>query len=277
MPMRMDSNTPDSVMRFKAQVLNAFVVHNQIKDVVEFGYSYGNDLLQSLLNFPKYSGYDTSMDLWRFYYQKFGGVRGKQYFHYEGTPPATASAEMCMSLDVVPKLEFRSDVSEHLRSVFQCASKYAVIFSSNFDSPVNRDTHSKHHRFTSWVEYEFGDRWKLHGSLVNRFPAQSFSDMYVYKNVAWDLECQGDQAPLRETYKWWTTMATHAGDEGPTNLRVFGGVKRNNLDRQRELGISPLHTGVTYSRPSYINSPRRRQVISSASSYGAGRAYQHGG
>src|SRR5690554_228897 len=48
----------DHLAKFKAEFLNDFVTENDVKEVVEFGFGDGNQLL--LANYPKYIGFDVS-------------------------------------------------------------------------------------------------------------------------------------------------------------------------------------------------------------------------
>lgn len=50
----------DAEARFKAKVLSQFVLHNQLKHVVELEYGYSSTAYHQLTQFPSYRGFEAN-------------------------------------------------------------------------------------------------------------------------------------------------------------------------------------------------------------------------
>jgi cyclopropane fatty-acyl-phospholipid synthase-like methyltransferase len=143
--------------KFKARVLNAFVVEKNIASVMEFGCGDGNQL--ELAQYPSYVGFDVSpvaVDMCR---KRFASDKTKRFSllsDYTGE-----QVDMAMSLDVIYHLVEVSVYEAHLRTVFGAATRFVVIYSTNRDAPDDAGLpHVRHRRFTDFVDRELSG-WKL--------------------------------------------------------------------------------------------------------------------
>ena len=81
---------------FKAEIINAFVLDNDIKTVIEFGCGDGNQL--KYFNVKSYFGFEISQKAIETYQELFQGDQSKQFALYEQYVNATA--DLTLSLDV---------------------------------------------------------------------------------------------------------------------------------------------------------------------------------
>jgi hypothetical protein len=183
---------------FKADTLNSFVVANSIDSVIEFGCGDGNQLM--LANYPRYIGIDVSSTAVNVCREKFMGDDRKSFKPlelYEGE-----TADLALSLDVIFHLVDDKDSEEHMRTIFNAATRFVIIYSSDTDDNDHKDGHVKHRRFTKWVQTNTAG-WSLDRHVPNKYPYMgdyrqgSFADFYIYKKMLW---ADGSSpAPLHET------------------------------------------------------------------------------
>jgi SAM-dependent methyltransferase len=163
---------------FKAEVINRFVKEQGVVSVVEFGCGDGNQLL--LAEYPFYTGLDVSpcaVDLCR---TKFANDRSKTFALYE--PAAFLPkkelfhADLALSLDVVYHL-VEDDVYEaYMRDLFQSATRFVIVFSSNLAPDLGEPTpierlapHCRFRKFSKWISAN-APNWRLDDVIPNRFP-----------------------------------------------------------------------------------------------------------
>lgn len=177
---------------FKAEVLNTFIAEHQVDSVIEFGCGDGNQL--GSLKCPHYTGVDVSETALSACRQKYASDPTKRFMLAD--PRATyPSAAMAMSLDVIYHLVEDSVFTAYMRTLFDSATRYIVIYSSNGnpDTPnaFHWPPHVVHRKFTDWAERNAA-RWKLTAKIPNRFPYErdikgkergSFADFYIYDKV----------------------------------------------------------------------------------------------
>jgi hypothetical protein len=89
-----------------------------------------------------------------------------------------------------------------------------IIFSSDFSEssvPFHVGGVINRH-FTDVVEHDFGHKWRLLGTLVNRYPNQQPFDFFFYKNARWEYDCKAKNGGEDEddedmpTYAWWLSV-----------------------------------------------------------------------
>lgn len=168
---------------FKAEVLNGFVAKHKVKTVIEFGCGDGNQLI--LANYPAYLGLDISSTAITKCQAMFKTATNKSFSlmsDYNGQ-----KADLALSLDVIYHL-IEDNVFEHyMRTLFDAAIRYVIIYAS--DSDDNRGyegTHVRHRKFTNWINKNLPN-WELMERLPNRYPYQgdylkgSFADFFIYR------------------------------------------------------------------------------------------------
>ena len=168
---------------FKAEVINEFVVSNNISSVIEFGCGDGNQL--SLASYPSYIGIDVSQKAVERCLRMFEGDKSKSFII--SSAYAGEKADLSMSLDVIYHLVEDSVFAAYMQELFAAANKYVIIYSSNFDADdVAQASHVRHRKFTDWVEVSRPD-FRLLKVINNRYPFSgdgsggSSSDFYVYR------------------------------------------------------------------------------------------------
>lgn len=164
-----------ALAKFKASVLNDFVVRKGVKSVIEFGCGDGNQL--SLAAYPGYIGVDVSLDAVRLCQKLFAEDSTKQFLlvsEYEGQ-----KGELSLSLDVIYHLVEDSVFDGYMRRLFGAADRFVVIYSTNFASELSETArHVRHRRFTDWVE-EHCPQWSLH-EVAKNTESGSGCDFYFY-------------------------------------------------------------------------------------------------
>lgn len=167
---------------YKAEYLNRFVAEQTIADVIEFGCGDGNQL--GLARYPAYLGFDVSARALALCGEKFGGDPSKRFRGMDEY--AGERAELTLSLDVVYHLVEDPVFEAYMQRLFDAASRFVVVFSSNREENTwGRVAHVRHRRFTDWVERQ-RPGWQLLAHEPNPFPYRgetsqgSFADFHVF-------------------------------------------------------------------------------------------------
>ena len=170
------------LVTFKAAFINAFIVHNQIHSVLDLGCGDGN--LLSLLDISSYVGVDVSPTALMQCAGRFAS-RSNYVFLPSAQLDAMAPVDLAMSIDVVFHLIDDPSYSRHLVDLFSHATRFVLIYASNFDSAWPAQ-HVRHRRFSDHVAADW-PAWHLLAHVPNPFPydpAQpddtSFADFFVY-------------------------------------------------------------------------------------------------
>ena len=174
---------------FKAEVLNQFVVSNDIHLVLDFGCGDGSQL--TLANYPKYVGFDVSKRAIQMCANRFLNDKTKSFFLYD--PECfvdngnTFQGDLAISLDVIYHLVEDKVYEKYMKHLFASSSRYVIIYSCDLDkAPMRVTSHVKPRCFTKFVNKNFPE-WNLQQVIANRFPFDlktrtgSWSDFYIYK------------------------------------------------------------------------------------------------
>lgn len=171
---------------FKAEILNQFIISNNIHDVIEFGCGDGNQL--SLAKYPKYIGLDVSRKAIQICTKRFNEDQSKSFFIYDTTAftdnHGVFKVDLALSLDVIYHLIEDSVFEPYMKHLFQSAKRFVIIYSSNFDD--SQRFHERDRKFTDWVERHIKE-WELKEVIKNKFPedpnnpeATSKADFFIY-------------------------------------------------------------------------------------------------
>lgn len=172
---------------FKAEILNKFLLNNQINSVIEFGCGDGNQL--SLVKYPRYIGVDVSQNALNRCRARFSGDSTKTFLlssEYKGQ-----TAECALSLDVLFHLVEDEIFADYMRILFSSGSRFVIIYSSNVmphelelrNSQMRK--HVRHRYITGYVEEHYPE-WTLVEHIPNRYPYDleagkgSFADFFIY-------------------------------------------------------------------------------------------------
>lgn len=143
---------------YKARFLNQFVAQYNIRSVIEFGCGDGNQLQHA--RYPAYTGLDVSPTIIARCQQLFANDASKQFKHlsqYDGDV-----AELSLSLDVTFHLVEEQAWTEHLHRLFDSATAYVIIYSTDSDSNEwGQASHMKNRKFTTWIK-QYKPKWHLH-------------------------------------------------------------------------------------------------------------------
>ena len=143
----------DVLADFKAGVLNRFVAEHGITTVVELGCGDGNQL--SLAEYPSYIGLDVAPSAIDRCKKLFAADATKSFFLYDPDRfidrQGVFRRELAMSLDVVFHLVEDEVFDRYMTTLFDCASRFVCIYSSNDEQP-DIGQHVRNRRFTPWVE-----------------------------------------------------------------------------------------------------------------------------
>lgn len=173
------SGSCGALVRYKADVINAFVADNGIASVLDFGCGDGN--LLSLLQVRGYIGVDVSPTalaccITRFPHHRFVPLE---------TVDTVPAAELALSIDVIFHLVEDAVFARTIHALFVHATRFVLIYASNVDAGWPAP-HVRHRRFTEHVAAS-QPGWRLLAHLPNPFPFEarrptetSFADFFVY-------------------------------------------------------------------------------------------------
>jgi hypothetical protein len=156
--------------QFKARVINNFIVENHIQSIIEFGCGDGNQL--ALANYPSYYGLDvsgTAIDMCK---QRFEADTTKKFAVYDPfcfTLEKDLKAESSISLDVIYHLTEDNIFEIYLKHLFDSASKYVIIYSSDHDEFKTTAAHVRHRHYSSYVNLKFKS-WTIAKTIHNPYP-----------------------------------------------------------------------------------------------------------
>ncbi len=175
----------NKLARFKGDVINEFVVKNNIQTVIELGSGDGNQL--EYFQFPSYLGFDISDTVIQKCREKFKGDTSKQFMHMSEI--SNQKADMVMSLDVIYHLIEDEVYNVYMNHLFGLATKYVVIYAFDNDGSGNYDPHVKPRKFTRWIASNKPE-FKLIEHIPNKYPfdknkpkTTSFADFYLFEKI----------------------------------------------------------------------------------------------
>lgn len=172
--------------RFKADVLNDFVIKHAISSVVEYGCGDGAQL--EMANYSEYTGFDVSPQAVALCRNKFSGRQNYQFFETKILLDNEGSFDLAISLDVIYHLIEDDVYDAYMKRLFASSSKFVIIYSNNiekkFDAP-----HVRGRKLTLWCD-EFAKDWALYQVIENIYPYDpaepndtSHADFYIFKRA----------------------------------------------------------------------------------------------
>jgi hypothetical protein len=173
----------NKLAEFKAEIINGFVLQNNITTIIEYGCGDGNQL--KLSKYPTYIGYDVSPQAISMCKELFIKDITKTFKMMEDYNNETA--ELTLSLDVIYHLVEENVFVDYMNRLFNSSVHFVIIYSSNTDvNPKGLSAFIKHRKFTNWIDYMKLD-WKLMKFIPNKHPYRgdsrtgSFADFFIYK------------------------------------------------------------------------------------------------
>ena len=159
---------------FKTDVMNKFLIENNIESVVEFGCGDGNQL--SKINYKNYVGFDvshTAIDLCK---SKF---KNSNHRFTNSISELPDSSDCTISLDVLYHLVEDEVYRQHLMDLFEKSSNYVVIFSSDYESTEGR-LHMRRRHFTKDVKSMFPN-YKMCETIKSPPELNNPANFYFFK------------------------------------------------------------------------------------------------
>jgi len=167
---------------FKARVLNNFVIENQIQSIIEFGCGDSNQL--TLAKYPAYIGLDVSQTAIEMCKVAFANDTKKSFYLYHPLSFVDHHnlfvAELGLSIDVLYHLVEDDIYYTYLDHLFNAATKYIIIYSSNYDGSISLP-HIKHRLFYPDVKARYSS-WELVNKIDNP-NNHSSADFYFFANT----------------------------------------------------------------------------------------------
>jgi len=171
---------------FKAEILNEFVATNSVDTVIEFGSGDGAQL--QLAKYRCYLGVDVSATAVAATRREFAGDPSKRFLLTEEVTDDDR-AEASLSLDVIYHLVEDDVFDSYMRSLFNAAIRFVIVYASNKDEP-GPSPHVRHRQFSRWVEVNRPD-FRLLKKVPNIYPYSecdhdhtSFSDFYIFERIS---------------------------------------------------------------------------------------------
>lgn len=173
----------NNLAEFKAEIINKFVVDNDIETIIEFGCGDGNQL--ALFDFKHYIGFDVSDSILNQIREKYKD--NKNYSFQKMCDFCEQRAELVLSLDVIYHLVEDVVFEQYMNDLFKASKRYVIIYASNKDEI--QCAHVKHRKFSDYIENNFND-WEMIKFIPNKYPFDknnpdytSFADFYIYKKL----------------------------------------------------------------------------------------------
>jgi hypothetical protein len=138
--------------QYKADVLNRFVIEQQVASVIEFGCGDGNQL--GLASYPKYTGLDVSATAIRTCIQAYGSDPSKSFFLYDSFAfqdnGHLFSSDLALSLDVTYHLVEDEVFHHYMKHLFAASKRLVAIYA--WDVNGADKGHVRHRKFSDWVK-----------------------------------------------------------------------------------------------------------------------------
>jgi len=170
--------------KFKAEVLNDFVISNDIKNVVEYGCGDGAQL--SLAKYKSYTGFDVSAAAVEMCKKKFKNHYDYTFLLTSEKSPFEGNFDLAISLDVIYHLVENEVFSEYMQRLFKASKQFVIIYSSNMDT-FSDAPHEKRRNFLKWINDNMPN-WELMDRINNPFPYDkdnpnhtSLADFFIFK------------------------------------------------------------------------------------------------
>jgi 2-polyprenyl-3-methyl-5-hydroxy-6-metoxy-1,4-benzoquinol methylase len=169
--------------RFKADVINEFVTRNGVRTVIELG--CGDAAQLALATYPSYVGVDVSPTAVERCRRRMQEDPTKRFYALADAGAYRGTYDLALSLDVVYHLLEDSVFTAHMQALFTLASKYVIIYSSNYNGRGHAG-HLRHHSVTDWVAAH-APAWQQTDFIRNQYPYDpkrpaetSFADFYHF-------------------------------------------------------------------------------------------------
>jgi hypothetical protein len=116
----------------------------------------------------------------------FEGQQQFRFFTSADRPAYASQYDLALSIDVILHLVEDMVFDTYMRELFAAASRFVIIYSSDFDGMQPGSPHVRHRKFTEWIARN-APAWKSIERIGNPFPHNparpnetSLADFYVF-------------------------------------------------------------------------------------------------
>lgn len=162
---------------YKAEIINKFVLDNDIETVCELGCGDGNQT--SLFNFKQYFGYDVSSFVINENKKRFGITKTNYFFSDNINDFTSMKYDLTLSLDVIYHLMEENVYNEYMAQLFDLSKKYVIIYSPNKDVVLS-GAHNRFREFLPDVPKNFILLEKIDNPLKG---ADTQSDFFIFEKL----------------------------------------------------------------------------------------------
>tara|TARA_Y100000816_G_C26108204_1_gene589889 strand:- start:5586 stop:6785 length:1200 start_codon:yes stop_codon:yes gene_type:complete len=161
--------------KFKAHVINNFVLNNQIKSIIDYGVGDGNQL--KLINTENliYTGFDVSEFIICKCKEEFKHDKTKKFIHTNNIDNEL-KADLVLSCDVIYHLIEEDVFKEYMENLFRFSKKYVIIYAPNIN--YNEADHVKKREF---IEYIFNNYTTF--NLIDRIKGNIGCPFYIFQKI----------------------------------------------------------------------------------------------
>ena len=169
---------------YKAKVVNHILEAHNIQDAIEFGCGDGHQL--GMIRYQQYLGLDISPDAVKLCREAYGDDPGKRFQlldDYDGAP-----AEITVSMDVIYHLVEDEIFESHMAALFNHATRFVLIYSSNCSSGAAIQLpHVRHRIFSEWID-KHQPTWKRQALDVQQiasappYDSKTRAEFFLFEN-----------------------------------------------------------------------------------------------
>ena len=158
--------------RFKANFLNRFIRRNDVADLIQFG--CGDGKLPHRLKVGAYTGVDVAPLVLAQSCQ--APADPARQFLTAAELPATATADLTLSVDAVQRLAAEPQFNAHIRALFDTSHRFVIIHGA--DNWLAWATAAPPRRLTAHIARYF-PAWRLAAQVPAPFPPAG-GDFFIY-------------------------------------------------------------------------------------------------
>lgn len=162
--------------KYKAEVINTFIIEHSIQSVLDFGCGDGNQA--TYMKCDKYIGYDVSPKALELCKSRVNDTTKIFTSDLDEIVPC----DLGLSCEVIFHLIEDETFYSYIDNLCQLSKRYMLIYSSNYISDKRTPKHVRHWKFTDYIAENYPE-WQLIETIPNRYPEESFSQFYVYSKT----------------------------------------------------------------------------------------------
>lgn len=176
------SGSYNEIAKYKANIINEFISKNEIRTIIDLGCGDGNQI--RYLNVSNYFGFDVSKTAIEICKKKYTIDKSKRFYLFKNKIfqqiVTEYKPELSLSLDVIYHLVEDKIFENYINDLFDGASKYVIIFSTNNDK-YQEAIHHRNRKFEDYINKNILG-WHLYRFIENKYKGENSSaDFYIYK------------------------------------------------------------------------------------------------